>query len=507
MLLTGPLVAQDVDGLADQFSYDGDVRARGIFLWRDLPLPSAPVSEDDPRTEQGYDEYFFCKDYPTYCNSDGRKDSPRHEQQDFYGMRFRLNLAFRPTSYADILYGVEVGELIFGRESQKYGPGSGGRGAGRTNLETRQLIFRLHNEADTVSGSVGVFSLSTPNGIVLATSGAGVRGVYEEPSIDSSFEGIYVRSVDNSRIDGDSNGFSDDNFVDIELGVARWKWAGVSWLRSELYGVYRVDDDPSASDDTDSDQETSRMYWGGLHLNFNFGTWGFLLHGVGNWGRFHRPLSDDPFKDRYEFTEPFQSYLTEALKPPLREQYRVNAGAGEARIWYYVTDWIEVSLIAAGGSGRAPGDVEPDGTSIDYRPDQFRTAGSGYQFSEIALDGSGGYSIFSAGRLTGVIAQGASVDFQVLETLSLFIAYFHIEALRTPTIDYNQNYTARFNQRKPTNYLGKEWNAALTWKYSTDLDVVFKLATFDAGSGYKALQDVEYGDDLFESQFYITQKF
>ncbi len=499
------LQAQDTE-LLERFDYDGSVFGRGIYIQRDLPLPSPPVDEDEGRrTEQGYYEYFLCETLPETCNRSDNKES-----QDFYSIRFRLNLAFRPSSYVDILYGLEVGDITFGRdETDNSGPGTGGRGSGRTNLETRQLILKFHNKADTTSAEVGVFPFSTPSGVVTATSGAGVRLQHEVEAIDSGFEAIYIRSIDNSRIDDDSNGFSDENYSDINQGVLRWKWSTFRDFQTELYGVYRNDNDPSTEDPTDSSEETSRMYWGGLYVTIKIGAGELMLHGVGNWGRFERPLSEDPKLSAIAANDddPLQSYFTEALQPPLREEYRVNAGAGEASFKYPVSDRVEVSVLYAGGSGRLPGDTEPDGSDVDYRPDQFRTAGQAYQFSELGVDSSGGYSVFSLGRLTGVQAVGARVKMRLLDSLVGRIDYYRLDAYRTPNIDANSTYTRYLRQNDPDKFLGEEWNLRFDYTVFSDLNFQAKLGWFNAATGYKVWQDVEYGDDLYEVQASVTQTF
>ncbi|MEQ9366544.1 MAG: hypothetical protein RIF32_20050 [Leptospirales bacterium] len=501
-----PLLAQSEDTL-ERFSYDGDVLARGFFLWRDIGLANPPTSSGVERDEQGYFEYFACQSNPATCRT-----TREREEQDFYAIRLRLNLAFRPSAYVDVLYNLEIGDVTFGRdEADRSGPGTGGRGSGRTNLETRQLLLRFHNQENTTEASAGIFLFSTPSGLVVATSGAGLRLRHEIESISSRFEGIYIRSEDNSRVDGDSNGFSDENFSDINLGILSWKWSQIRSLRSELYGVFREDDDASTGDITDSRQETSRIYWGGLQLRYALGGFELKLHGVGNWGRFHRPLSADPKLSSIaapaNSADPFQAYFSEALKPPLREEYKVNAAAGEAEIGYQVTDRTRVALVYAGASGRLPGDTEPDGSSIDYRPDQFRTTGQSFQFNELSVDDSGGYSIFSGGRLTGLQIGGIRVRFQPLAELETRVEYYHLRAYRTPNFDGNTKYTRAFRQQNPGTFLGEEWNLRLEYSFFNDLKLGARLGWFNAGSAYKVLRDTEYGDDLYEVQVTVKQTF
>ena len=206
-------------------------------------------------------------------------------------------------------------------------------------------------------------------------------------------------------------------------------------------------------------------------------------------------------------TDPLQSYFSEAVKPPLRKEYTVNAAAGEAEIGYQITDRVRLAVAYAGASGRVPGDTEPDGSNIAYRTDQFRTAGQSFQFSEIGVDDSGGYSVFSGGRLTGLQVGGVRLQFQPLAELETRVEYYHLRAYRTPTIDGNTKYTRAFRQRSPGTFLGEEWNLRFDYNFFNDLKFGARFGWFNAGTAYKVLQDTEYGDDLYEVQLTVNQTF
>ncbi len=452
----GSLSAQEATPTpSERFSFRGDMLVRSFFLERDLPLKSVSVNTT----------------------------SRVREEQDFYSARFRLDLAFRPSPNVDILWGSEVGELTFGRDNaSRTGPGTGGKGAGASNVETRELIMKIRNNPESRSLSLGILNFDTPRGLVLATSGAGGRFFSELPALSSSIDMYYIRAEDNSVIDGDSNGFSDTNFNDINTGIVRYKFNGIKNLRAELYSVYRQDDDPSAVAGDGS--ETSRIYWGGLFAQYKFGLWGFLFHAVGNWGQFHRP---DP------------------AAPALRKRRNVNAGAGQAEITFQPFDEFTIGVTGAGGSGRLG--KEPDGSSVDYRPDQFRVAGSAFQLTDIALDSSGGYTLFAGGRLTGVTAAGLLIKTTIFETIQAEFTVFDIRLYRTPTIDYNALYTRYPEMHQPDNRLGVEWNAKFSRRLITDFLLEARFAYFDAADGYRILNDVRYGDDIVEASIAVTQKF
>lgn len=500
------LAAQSPEGgdLAERFNFSGDVLVRGIGVGRDIPLTSAPTETGVARTEESYAEFYQCRINPQTCQR-----SRTREEQDYYTFRFRLNLAFRASQYADVLYGLEVGDLIFGRDSRNSGPGSGGRREGATNLETRQALLRLHDEGNLRVLDLGVFPFSTPNGIVLARTGAGARFAYDPRRFDSTFELAYFRAIDNSQIDGDSNGFSDENFGDIHLAAARWKWSGLRSVRPELYGVYRADEDPSAVDDSQTGlRETSRLYWAGLYLQLKYEALELTLHGIGNWGRFNRPLADDPNTAAILAATPesLNAIVREAYQPPLNEEYRVNAGAWNSELAYAVFDSLKVSLVFAGASGLPERAREPDGSSPAYRPDQFRQPEGSFQFSELVLDDSGGYSVFPGGRLTGVQAAGLRLRWQALEKLETRFDYYRYDSFRPISVRYNSRYTALKNQA-PATFLGEEYNLRLKYAFFSDLKLSANLGCFNAATAYKALLDAEYGDYAWEVQIALAQEF
>lgn len=451
-----PLHAQESSTpIADRFSYRGDMFIRGIYLARDLPLKS-----------QSYNT-----------------TSRNREEQDFYSARLRLDLAFRASQYVDVLYGLEVGELTFGRDNaSRAGPGSGGKGAGAANLETRELILKFRNYPESLSFSAGILNFDTPRGLVTGTSGAGAKFSAEMRALHSSVDAYYIRSEDNSTLDGDSNGFSDSNFRNVNMGLISWKFSGIPGMRSEFYGMYRQDDDPSLT--AGDSGETSRVYWGGIFTQYKAGQFGLMLHGVGNWGNFWRPG---------------------AISTSIRKRYTINAGAGQYEVSWQFLDQLQVALVGAGASGRLG--HEPNASSSEFRTDQFRTNSSAFQFTSIALDSSGGYTIFPGGKLTGIVAHGIEFRSTIFNVLQADFSAYLIQLYRSPVVDYNAYYTRYPALHRSDRRLGKEYDAKFAWRFLSDLTLEAKLAYFDADDGYRIINDVVYGDDMAEIQISATQKF
>ncbi|MBX7059272.1 MAG: hypothetical protein K1X75_14500 [Leptospirales bacterium] len=488
---------------SERLQYNGEVFARGFVLTRDLPAAGSANGAGGLRAPQSYAEYIRCNISPELC-----KQSPQRESQDYYGMRLRLDASFRASDYVDALFGIEVGEFVFGREQSRSGPGSGGRGEGASNLETRRLLLRAHDRENLRVLDIGVFSFSTPGGLVLARSGAGARFYLDPDLADLSLDTVYFRAVDSSQIDGDSNGFSDRNFADIDIAAFRLRYSGLRWIRPELYAVYRNDGDLSREDPLQTDAERSRVYWAGLYAQFQRDWFEATLHGVGNWGRFERPLSENPrlIRIAVDRSDPLSAPLASALQAPIQKQYRINAGAWQIEIAARIFDQLRLALVSTGASGRPEGDQEPDGSSPAYRADQFRTAGSSYQFSEIAIDDSGGYSLFVSGRLTGVAAEGIRIRYRPLEQLEIKLAYYRLRSIHPITLRYNSNYNF-LQLRSPSSFLGEESNLRLQYDIFRDLKLFASFAWFNAAAGYKSLADARYGDYLAEAQFGVTQEF
>lgn len=493
-----PLFSQST-AEADRFDYNGDMLIRGFFTSRDLPVEKQTTTlcpnPFQANTEDSTDSSGTSTAGNTKCR----------EERDFYTARFRLNLAFRPSNYVDIIYGLEVGEVEFGDSSAgDTGPGSGGTGSGSANLETRELRLKIHNEEDTLSFHAGIFPYGTPSGFVAATSGAGFYVNYSALDWYSEFELYYIKKEDQSRVDRDSNGFNDDNYKDVDVVLANWKYSGLPGYRSELYGLYRSDN--RTEDEDGNIRDTSRLYWAGLYQRYRWGRFSFMLHVIGNWGNIYSPDRQLPRQDLLEGSSILGQYEeAERYIPNQREKNSVAAGAGEAEIGYQITDGIKLSLAVAGASGRRG--VEPDGGSVQYRKDQFNYAGQAYQFSEIAVDSSGGYSLFTLGDLTGLIARGIRLEAQVFESVDTLLGYYSLHSYRTPTIDYNQFFTRFPGGRTPSSYFGEEVNWRVNWRPFSDLTLSAYVAYFDAGDGYKVLRDVEYGDNALEILVSAQQTF
>jgi len=137
--------------------YDGDIFFRSFYLSRDI-LTTRQTKETCPNP------------LDVYLNSTVTPNTPCKETRDEHRIRFRLNFLFSPNTFTEVYYGIEVGDITFGQEKNLIGPGSGA-----TNVETRELRLTILNKNHLFRIDMGIFSYSTPDGLVLASSNAGIR--------------------------------------------------------------------------------------------------------------------------------------------------------------------------------------------------------------------------------------------------------------------------------------------------------------------------------------------
>ncbi|MBW7858007.1 MAG: hypothetical protein H3C43_06915 [Leptonema sp. (in: Bacteria)] len=513
-LLPAMLFAQSNE---DALTFDGDMLVRGFYVYRDLPLERV-TKQPCPNP--------FEKGVP------GTVQSPCREKGDFYTARFRMNLTFRPNAYVDIYYGLEVGDITFGKDvTPPIGPSTGGKGSGAVNVETREMRMRVHDKDRTQYVEGGIFPLGSPSGLVMATSGAGFKGETEARSLMSNFLLAYLRQVDDSIHDGDLNGYSDKTFKDVNLLYGSWKFYGFQDWNIENYFVYRHD--PSEYDENRVTKDTHRLYWLGSQVRYTKGAFGMLIHGVGNAGlissvddpeltdrqnKFHQPTYDNygnvvwlqvSAVDRRKQISPVHDAVLSATEearsafPDSRKRYPIRSAAGQVEFSYRILDATTLAIGAAAATGRLR--AEADGRSIKLRKDQFYTANPAFQYSEIALDTSGGYTIFANGELAGLQAYQLQWRQKFTSSIEGKFSYTYLKS--------NWSYDGTFNQfygwwkGAPSSDIGNELNAVVDWRPFAQFLITGKLAIFIPGRGYRFLQDAEHGSLIREYSIYVMQRF
>jgi len=472
--------------------YDGDILFRSFYLSRDILL--------EKQTKE------VCPNpIENYLNPTNIPNTKCKEKRDEHRIRFRLNFLFSPSSNVDVYYGLEVGDVSFGRERNLVGPGSGGSGSGATNVETRELRLSMINKNYLFRIDVGIFPYSTPDGLVLAASGAGVRLRKEFKEINSQLEIVYFKLQDNSFKDSDFNGFSDENYKDVELISTIYKIFRFSTLTPQFYFVYKRD--PIEKDKYDNPKDTFQFYWIGTYQQYTQKNWNIYLNIVNQQGYLFSETKIIPneaylktyFSDVYQFLQNQNNAF-----PRNRKKYPKNAYAGNIEFSYRILNELKISYVLTTATGRMG--LNHDGTITFYNKDYYESANGAFQFSEIGIDSSGGYSIINIDTLSGMIAQGIKFEYQFLQGVLVEPQYYLYKTHKTPVIDYNQFFN-RMNFKNPSNYYGSEWNVKIVYKPWVNFSIRIQLAYFNAGDAYKVINDIKNGDSLREYSFYIQQKF
>jgi hypothetical protein len=471
--------------------YDGDILFRSFYLSRDI-LTTRQTKETCPNP------------WEVYLDSTVTPNTPCKEKRDEHRIRFRLNFLFSPNTFTEVYYGIEVGDITFGQEKNLIGPGSGGSGSGATNVETRELRLTILNKNHLFRIDMGIFSYSTPDGLVLASSNAGIRFRKEFKELNSLWEVVYFKLQDNSFKDNDSNGFSDENFKDVELVSTIYKIFRFSNMIPQFYFVYKRD---PVEKDSNNIKDTYQYYWVGMHQQYSEKNLNLFLNIVNQQGYLFsetKIIKNDAFIKQY-FPDVYQFLQDQNHAfPKNRKKYPKNAYAGNFEISYRIGNYLKLAYVATGATGRMG--INPDGTSSYYNKDVYKSARGAYQFSEIGIDTSGGYSILNVDSLSGIVAQGIKIEYQLFDGITFEPQYYFYKTHKTPVIEYNQFFN-RINFKNPINYYGSEWNLKIVYKPWVNFSVKMQFAYFNAGDAYKVVNDIKNGDTLREYSIYIQQKF
>lgn len=511
-----PAVAENT-----RLAYDGDMMVRGFYLSRDLPLTRVQ-SEPCPLPTAATNAQTTVD--PTSNASASR--SRCSERDDFFTSRLRLNADFSPNLYTDIYYGIQVGEIVFGRDQPgSVGAASGGKGSGAVNVQTREMRFRLHDEAKTTYFDVGIFPVGTPAGIVLATSGAGARLEGEYKPFYSAYQLVYLRQVDTAFRDGDGNGYNDETFKNVDLVYGTWKYFGWESVNLETFVLYRRD--PEEYDANRVARDISQLYWVGHEERYSKGAISAMWLGVANLGLVSSTqrvdLTGSDRLIRFPFSPGVQAMDSLSLRrlnpvvateqdllsqgnaafPGSRSRYPVRSGAGQFELAFRVSEGTTLAIGGATGTGRLG--PEADGRTSDYRMDRFLTANSGFQYTDIAVDTSGGYTIFRGGALTGLRVVNFQIRQKVSTTLEGKLMVARLSAQNELNGNYNQFYG--WWSGPGSSHLGNEADLLMEWRPLAQLVVSLRAAMFAPGPGYRFLMDAEHGSAMREYSFTLLQRF
>ncbi len=500
ILFSSAIISQDAEQRTI-LEFSGSFRMRAFNMGRDYPLSRKnsilPIydkqAENNAKSEAA--QNAFNEELDAKLKGNPSTITKQSESMRYYDARALLNLNFITSRYLDGLWGIQVGDIPFGgrgsgttrTEPTLIGSGSGGElgQPSGTNVQTNFLYINFKLPAQSFNIRTGIQLFSSAQGRVLYTNGAGVQFTKDIRNKNATLEGGWIRARDRSIVYPDGNGFNSKNYINTNIYFLKLKLNPFRSVKNELYSYFLSD-----TDRTDSAKETGFLFWHGLFNEFTFSRMSFSIHGILNTGTLK---SANPYRDNLG-SEIYTKY----------DRHKIKGGLFDIQFNYNYTDKITLGLIGIGTTGR-PG-YERDGVSASNRGNGYRTLSPGFAISNIGIDFTGGYALFSGKTMSGLIEYGAFSNILVYGPLQLTLGYYRLYASKSPEIENNRIFNLDAG-KKTTNYMGHEYNFNVRWNVFRDLQLLFRSGVFVAGDGLKVLFDSQYGKRIYEAFFTLEHKF
>ncbi|MCB1188844.1 MAG: hypothetical protein H7A23_06030 [Leptospiraceae bacterium] len=495
LLLVSEIYPQE-DSLSNRLNFSGSIRVRGFQLGRDILLKrETPTDPYDAKVykqekETYYGETLIQEEIDARLAGKKTNITKKKESLNYFDTRALLNLEFKGSKNLSGVWGVMAGDVRFGgmglsKEDRNspylVGAGSGGEMgyASGTNLLTNFIYLDYHLKEKNFYSRGGLQLFSSARGMVMFNTGLGILANKDIRFLNMNLEGGWIRPRDRTFIDKDNNGYNDKSNVNIDVVFGKVKLL-LKKVKSEIYTYYSRDNDP-----TDVSSETGSLYWHGFYNEYNSSNFSVIVHGVYNHGRVK---TFNPYRDS-SGNKIYEKYDPHTIKGGLYDlefSYIFNLFNNKAN----------VNLLAVGTTGR-PG-YENDGVQSSYRGNGYRTLFPRYTISNIAVDFTGGYSIFSAQNMSGLGEYGVYTNFIAFGPMQITLGYYLLYANKSPHIGNNVEFNLD-NYKKTRTYFGQEYNFNLRWNIQKDFQIVFRSGYFTAGDGLKALFDTIYGKKVIEA--------
>ncbi len=341
--------------------------------------------------------------------------------------------------------------------------------------------------------------------MVFASSGAGLKLRKRFLDLNSLLELVYFKLQDISFKDNDFNGFSDENYKDIEFITLNYKIFRFVDFIPHFYFTYKRD--PILLDNSNNPKDTYQFYWIGLYFQYSKKNWNIYLNMINQQGYLlseTKIIQNEYFLKTYFSDLYLKLWTLNNVFPQNRKKYPKNAYSGFLEISYRITDFLKISLVGTGATGRAG--FNNDGTLSKYNKYQYTSAGGSFQFSEIGIDASGGYSLLNIDNMSGIYSYGIRFQYQFIQGIFIEPEYYIYRTHKTPNIEYNQFYN-RDHFKNPTSFYGNEVNFQIVYKPWVDFSIKLHFSYFNAGEAYKAINDIKNGDSLREYSIILLQRF
>ncbi len=495
-ILSSNILSQDNSEQGTKFNLTGSMRFRGFGLSRDI-LTSRINSNSFSNDIEGSYRQIATTNYNNYqsqfnkvISGNPSTISKRKENLNYMDSRILLNLEFITSQYFDGVLGVQVGDVPFGgrglvtsgttpnvRDPYILGGGSGGE-SGQTNpinIQTNlmYLNFRLRNY-DFYS-RIGIQLFSSQQGRVFFASGAGVLMNKDFKENKFSLEGGWIRTRERGISDLDNNGYNDKS-KNINVFFAKLRLYKINNLKNEIYSYTSYDNDI-----TDENRETGRLYWHGLFNEYTTSNFNLIIHGVYNHGK---------VKSMNKLVDSTDTSIIQK-----ENTYKINGALGDIQLSYFYNNKVNLNTIVVGTTGR-PG-YDNDGVEASYKNKGYRTLSPGFAVSNLAIDFTGGYALFSAKNMSGLVEYGGFSNI-VLGPVQFTLGYYRLYASMAPRLGVNRDFNSLFGKHSST-YLGDEYNFNLRWNVFIDFQMIFRSGIFFPKDGIRAIFDFHGGSYIQEA--------
>ena len=484
-----------------KFNITGTMRFRGFALSRDTLLsrqnPTYPYY--NPPLEASALDSSNAKmlNAETAARLTGKPSTltPRNENLNYFDSRVLLSFEFFTSQYFDGFAGVQIGDMTFGGKSISnsdrnnpsiLGSGTGGELGQQTpvNLRSNFLYINVKLKEYDFTSRYGIQFFSSALGRLVFAIGSGAVMTKGIPSYKLTLEGGWIRTRERTAADLDGNGYNDKR-QNVNVFFLKAKFLPTSGYSLELYNYSSTD-----NDQTDPFRETGNLYWWGVFNEWRYGTFTIMAHGIYNHGNLKALRSVRNLNEQEVYQQ--------------RNHYSISGGLWDFQVSYSYNREIKLNLIGVGTTGR-PG-YSKDGVPAGYKGGGYRTIFPDFTISNIAIDFTGGYALFSASNMSGLYEVGSFVNIIVPGPFELTVGYYHLYANRSPIIENNRDYNA-FYSKDASNFMGREYNLNLRWNVLSDFQLLFRSGYFETGNGLKALMDSRAGSYIKEAFLTAEYKF
>ncbi|MDF1661436.1 MAG: alginate export family protein [Planctomycetota bacterium] len=368
------------------------------------------------------------------------------ERQNYFDTRLRLSFKAARGNNLSLNTQFEIGDITFG------GAG-GGLGTDGVNIETKHVFLEWTPGDYPLTFRGGLYSEDTSKSIILSEDVAGFRTVYSPFDGNLSLSLDYLKAVDNSRIDLDNDGITDNDFNDRDIWIFK---ADYNQFRPFTFGGYFVAEIDNSNDTPVAANTERDVYWMGGNVKGQTGILAFDIDGIFAFG------------DVRNGTNPGSA--------------RIEAWLVDARFTLNLPV-VGFEFIAAWATGD-----DPSTTSNEA----FPVISSFYAFSNIIFDDFGGFNV-TGSNVSGIghlSLIATTTPYTNLELQGIVTYAVYTGDPRRPTNVNRRNLRSR--------ELGWEVDLNATYTVNENLSFVLKTGVFFPQTGFLTTFDSRGDDPLIE---------